>query len=160
MNRIGKILFAFLIFTSCANDANNKNEKTTAAKQPIDISSIIGKWKITDGNPILEGTMISEYFENYTFQQNGVVTSFQPNYTCQMKANGTFSISDSIFSYSYLADEMYDCKPQEYQLMVNSFMSNKQLETSQNKIIQLDSKVMIQENVQTKKRFTFTRVIE
>ncbi|MFK7772173.1 MAG: hypothetical protein AB8F94_08535 [Saprospiraceae bacterium] len=149
-----------LIFTSCANDSNNKNGKATSENQAINWSSLIGKWKVSDSNPILEGTIISEYFKDNTFKQNGVITSFQPNYTCQMTSNGTYSISNNILSYSYLAEEMFDCKPEEYQLMVNSYMGNKQLETSQNKIIKLDDKVMIQENLETNKQLTFTRVVE
>jgi len=160
MNKIGKIFFVFLIFTSCANDSNDKNGKTIAEKNKINISSIIGKWKVTDGNSLLEGTFVSEYFKDNTFKQNGVITSFQPNYTCQMISNGTFSFSDNILSYSYLAEKMFDCKPEEYQLMVNSYMGNQQLQTSQNKIIQLDKKIMIQENLETKKQLTFTRVAE
>lgn len=160
MNKIGQIFFVLLLFASCANDSNNKNEKTTAKEQEINWSSLIGKWKLTDGNPILEGTIISEYFTNNTFQQDGVITSFQPNYTCQMTSNGTFSTSGNVLSYSYLAEKMFDCKPKEYQLMVNSYMHDKQLETSQNKILKLDDQVMIQENIFTKKQLTFTRVVE
>ena len=122
--------------------------------------SILGKWKITDGNPVLEGTFISEYFENNTFQQNGMITSFQPSYTCQASSNGTYTFSNNILSYSYLAEKMFDCKPQEFQLMVDSYMGNKILETSQNKIILLNEKTMIQENLETKKQFTFTRIVE
>lgn len=160
MNRIGKIFCVFLIFTNCATDSNNKNEKTIAEKQEFNISSIIGKWKVTDGNSILEGTIISEYFIDNTFRQNGVITSFQPSYTCQMGSNGTYSFSNNILSYSYLAEKMFDCKPEEYQLMVNSYMGNKQLETSQSKIIKLDKKIMIQENLVTKKQLTFTKIVE
>jgi hypothetical protein len=160
MRRIGKIFFVLLIFASCANDSNDENGKTTAKKQEINISSLIGKWTVTDGNPLLEGTIISEYFKDNTYRQNGVITSFQPSYTCQMTSNGTFSLSNNILSYAYLAEEMLDCNPEEFQLMVNSYMANKQLETSQSKIIKLDEKIMIQENLETKKQLTFTRVVE
>lgn len=160
MNKIGVIFFILLIFMSCANDANEKKEKATSVKQAVDWSLLIGKWKITDGNSTLEGTIVSEYFENNTFIQNGEVTSFEPSYICQMKSNGNYSTSDDILSYTYLAEEMYDCQPEEYQFMVNSYMRGKPLETSQNKILKLDDKVMIQENLETKKQFNFSRVIE
>lgn len=155
MNKIGKIFLVFLIFTSCADD---KKEETVVEKQAINWSVLFGKWKVTDGNPIAEGTIISEYFKDNTFKQNGVITSFQPSYTCEMISNGTFSFSNNILSYSYLAEKMFDCKPEEYQLMVNSYMGNKKLETSQSKIIKLDEKIMIQENMETKKQLTFTRI--
>lgn len=160
MNRIGLSFLMLLIFISCSSDTNNNKENTTPEKQDINISSILGKWNIIEGNPVLEGTFISEYFEDNTFQQNGTITSFQPSYTCQASSNGTYSLSNNILSYSYLAEKMFDCQPQQYQLMVNSYMGNKVLETSQNKIILLNEKTMIQENLETKKRFTFTRVVE
>ena len=161
MKKIGIIFFVFLIFSSCANESNHKNDNTTTPiKSDINWSALIGKWKVTDGNPILEGTIVSEYFKDNTFKQNGVITSFQPSYTCQMTSNGTYSTSNDILSYSYLAEEMSDCQPEEYQLMVNSYMGNKQLETSQNRIIKLDDKVMIQENLETNKQLTFTRVVD
>jgi hypothetical protein len=160
MRRIGKIFFVFLIFTSCANNSNDGKGKTTAEKQDINISFLFGKWTVTDGNPLLEGTIISEYFKDNTFKQSGVITSFQPSYTCKMTSNGTFSFSNNILSYAYLAEEMVDCNPEEFQLLVDSYMGNKQLETSQNKIIKLDEKIMIQENLETKKQLTFTRVVE
>lgn len=160
MNKIGKIFFVLLIFTSCANDSNDKSGKTIAEKQEINWSFLIGKWKVTDGNPILEGTIVSEYFKDNSFSQNGVITSFQPSYTCKMTSNGTYTTSNDILSYSYLAEKMSDCQPEEFQLMVNSYMGNKQLETSQNKIIKLDDKVMIQENLETNKQLIFTRVVE
>ena len=160
MNKLGIILSMLIILISCSNNSNDENINKTTEKVDNNMSSILGKWKITDSNPSLEGTLISEYLKDNTFHQNGEITSFQPSYTCQSSANGTYSISNNILSYSYLAEKMYDCKPQEYQLMVNSYMGNKPLETSQNKIIQLDEKTMIQENIATKKRFTFTRVTE
>lgn len=160
MKKIGKILLILLIFMSCANDSSEKKEKPTPEKPTIDWSFLIGKWKITDGNSVLEGTIVSEYFENNTFKQNGIITSFEPNYICQMKSNGNYSTSNDVLSYSYLAEKMYDCKPEEYQFMVDSYMGTKQLETSQNKILKLDDKVMIQENLETKKQFKFTRVTE
>ena len=79
-----------LILTSCSNEPNDNNENITHNKQEFNLSSIIGKWKLTDSNPILEGEIISEYFEDDTFKQNGVIKSFQPSYTCQMSSNGTF----------------------------------------------------------------------
>jgi hypothetical protein len=160
MSRIGKIFFVLFIFSSCTSNSNDKNENTTSEKQAINKSSILGKWKITDGNPILEGTFISEYFENNTFQQNGMITSFQPSYTCQASSNGKYSFTNNILAYTYLAEKMFDCKPQGYQLMVDSYMGNKTLETSQNKIILLNDKTMVQENLATKKQFTFTRIVE
>ena len=108
----------------------------------------------------MKGTFVSEYFKNKTFQQKGEITSFQPSYTCKSSSNGTYSLTNGILSYSYLAEKMFDCQPQEYQLMVDSYMGNKVLETSQNKIILLNEKTMIQENLETKKQFTFTRIIE
>ncbi len=160
MIRIGLLILTVLIFTNCGNNSPKKNENTNSKKQEISSSSILGKWKITDGNPILEGTFISEYFENGAFQQNGVITSFQPSYTCQASSHGTYSISDDILSYAYLAEKMFDCQPEEYQLMVNSYMGNKELEISQNKIILLNETTMVQENLTTKKRFNFTRIVE
>lgn len=160
MNKIAKILLVFLIFTSCANDSTDKKEVTTSEKPAINWSFLIGKWKVTDGNPILEGTIVSEYFKDNTFKQNGVITSFQPSYTCQMTSNGTYSTTNDILSYAYLAEKMSNCQPEEFQLMVNSYMGNKQLETSQNKIIKLDNKVMIQENLDTKKQLIFSRVVD
>lgn len=160
MNRIRLFFFMLLIFISCTNNSNDKNGNTTPKKQDINMSSILGKWKITDANPILEGTLISEYFENNTFTQNGTITSFQPSYVCQAASNGTYSISNNILTYSYLVENFYDCKPQEYQLLMDTHMGNKELETSQNKIILLDKKTMIQENIETKKQFTFIRIVE
>ena len=160
MNRIGIFFFMLLIFTCCSNEVNEKKENNILERQVISKSSILGKWQITDSNPLLEGTLISEYLKDNTFKQNGVITSFQPSYTCQAASHGTFSITNDILSYAYLAEKMFDCKPEEYQLMVNSFMGSKALEASQNRIILLNKKTMIQENLATKKRFTFTRLAD
>lgn len=160
MTRIGLFLLMLLTFISCSNDSNEKKVTTVPVKKEVKLSSIIGKWEISDENPILKGAFISEYFKDNTFQQNGEITAFQPSYTCQSSSNGTYTLANGILSYSYLAEKMYDCQPQEYQLMVDSYMGNKVLETSQNKILLLNEKTMIQENIATKKQFTFTRIIE
>jgi hypothetical protein len=160
MTRIGLFLLMLLIFISCSNDSNENKGNTAPEKKEIKLSSIIGKWKVTDENPVLEGSFISEYFMDNTFQQTGEITSFQPSYTCKSSSNGTYSLTNGILSYSYLAEKMFDCQPQEYQLMVDSYMGNKVLETSQNKIILLNEKTMIQENLETKKQFTFLRIME
>jgi hypothetical protein len=160
MIKMEKIFLMLLILTSCSNEPNDNNENITHNKQEFNLSSIIGKWKLTDSNPILEGEIISEYFEDDTFKQNGVIKSFQPSYTCQMSSNGTFSFLNNTLSYSYLAESMFDFKPESFQLMVNSYMGNKELETSENRILKLDDKVMIQENLLTKKILTFERIIE
>ena len=160
MIKMEKIFLMLLILTSCSNEPNDNNENITHNKQEFNLSSIIGKWKLTDSNPILEGEIISEYFEDDTFKQNGVIKSFQPSYTCQMSSNGTFSFLNNTLSYSYLAESMFDCKPESFQLMVNSYMGNKELEKSENRILKLDDKVMIQENLLTKKILTFERIIE
>jgi len=160
---MNKILFIFLILsflTSCENNSTDKKENLPPQKQENKLSSILGKWQFTDGNPILEGKYISEYLSNNTFQQNGVISSFQPIYTCQSTANGTYSITNGILTYTYLAQKMQDCQPTEYQFMVDSYMRNNLLKTGQSKIISLDEKTMIQEDLATKKRLTFTRVLK
>lgn len=158
MDRIGIILVSIFFLVSCANDSTDQSQDNKVTPTGIKAASLIGKWQIRDNNPILEGNFITEYFADNSFQQNGTITSFQPNYTCQASSNGTFSIKDSTLSYSYLAEKMFDCQPEEYQLLVDSYMGNKVLETNQNRIILLDETTMVQENVSTKKRFTFTRV--
>jgi len=160
MKKSGILFIIILILSSCSNNSNEKNGNSSSKKQSDKMSLILGKWEVTDGNPIIQGTFISNYSNDNTFQQNGSIISFQPNYDCEATANGTFSISNDTISFEFLGEKLSNCIPEEYQLLVNSFMKTKELEKGKSKIISIDDKQMIQENIATKKRLTFTRVVE